>query len=435
MFDVFISHSAKNGIIADALKHRLESSSIRCWKAPDNILPGQVWEEAITDAISLCKATLLVWSKESQTSQQVKRELTLSASLGKVIIPFRIEDIKPEGTFAYYLSNTHWLDAFSKNEENAIIEAVDRIKKILDAFPQDPITDSSLQHYQDESSQEAGSADRQETLRVLDNILLSHTPVSNPVATQALLDQALHDIDNALAGSVEAYGYLTVPKRSNSTNQYDIHFCSAGIVITTGGDTTTIIHRQSRESFELDGADIAAGSTRLKIKGLKKRALEELVSAMNTWCKYDIRTSRLAMEFFDKYKAYFPAMSADDFYPFCSGGIAEAGIVTPLENGPPLVSFDTELKLDSGEIRFVGITFYRHNVVLCADNQDGSEMEFAVLALDSLGQARSQHAEKLIDAVASVLDSLSNQQTSSLLLERIFADWAISSEKINLEIS
>ena len=134
MFDVFISHSSKDKTVADALKDMLEASSVRTWKAPDNILPGQVWEEAITGAISVCKITLLIWSTDSQDSQQVKRELTLAASMNKVIIPFRIQDLKPEGTFAYYLSNTHWLDAFSQDAESGIREAVDRVNKILGAL-------------------------------------------------------------------------------------------------------------------------------------------------------------------------------------------------------------------------------------------------------------------------------------------------------------
>lgn len=79
----------------------------------------------------MCKITLLIWSTDSQDSQQVKRELTLAASMNKVIIPFRIQDLKPEGTFAYYLTNTHWLDAFSQDAESGILEAVDRVNKIL----------------------------------------------------------------------------------------------------------------------------------------------------------------------------------------------------------------------------------------------------------------------------------------------------------------
>lgn len=133
MFDVFISHSSKDKAVADALKHRLEESSVRTWKAPENIQPGQVWEEAITEAISICKITLLIWSADSQDSQQVKRELALAARMDKIVIPLRIQNVRPEGTFAYYLTNTHWLDAYLQDQENALLEVVDRVHMILKA--------------------------------------------------------------------------------------------------------------------------------------------------------------------------------------------------------------------------------------------------------------------------------------------------------------
>jgi len=133
VFDVFISHSSKDKVVADALKHRLEASSVRTWKAPENIQPGQVWEEAITEAISICRITLLIWSTDSQDSQQVKRELALAASMDKIVIPLRIQNLRPEGAFAYYLTNTHWLDAFLQDQENALLEVVDRVHMILKA--------------------------------------------------------------------------------------------------------------------------------------------------------------------------------------------------------------------------------------------------------------------------------------------------------------
>lgn len=104
---VFISYSTKDSEVASELKRNLELHSITCWKAPESILPGQTWEESIVDAISQTDLMVLIWSGASQCSEQVKRELTLACNQGKVIIPYRIEDISPAGTFAYYLSNTH----------------------------------------------------------------------------------------------------------------------------------------------------------------------------------------------------------------------------------------------------------------------------------------------------------------------------------------
>ena len=128
MTTVFISHSATNGDVASDLKRRLEQNDIRCWKAPESILPGQTWEEAIVDAIASAQVMALIWSSASQNSEQVKRELTLACSQGKLIVPIRIEDIRPTGLFEYYLSNIHWLDA---TESNIIGLAVTRILEAI----------------------------------------------------------------------------------------------------------------------------------------------------------------------------------------------------------------------------------------------------------------------------------------------------------------
>lgn len=127
MAKVFISFSTKDSEVASELKRNLELHSIACWKAPESILPGQTWEESIVDAIAQTDLMVLVWSGASQISEQVKRELTLACNQGKVIVPYRIEDISPAGTFAYYLSNTHWLDASSPSSCDAAVAIIARI--------------------------------------------------------------------------------------------------------------------------------------------------------------------------------------------------------------------------------------------------------------------------------------------------------------------
>lgn len=131
MFDAFISYSSRDRLIAEAVKHKLEAAGIRCWKAPENIEPGAVWEEAIIEAITFCPMMILIWSGFSQGSKQVNRELTLAASAEKTIIPFRIENIQPQGAFAYYLSNTHWLDALSDPIEEHLEQLCRRVSSAL----------------------------------------------------------------------------------------------------------------------------------------------------------------------------------------------------------------------------------------------------------------------------------------------------------------
>jgi hypothetical protein len=109
---VFISYSSRNKRIADAIRSHLESLNVRCWMAPESTMPGEQWAQAISRAIPNSHLMVLLWSVESMQSEQVINELTLADRSGVMILPFRVDDVEPEGAFKYYLYKTHWLDAF-----------------------------------------------------------------------------------------------------------------------------------------------------------------------------------------------------------------------------------------------------------------------------------------------------------------------------------
>ncbi len=67
--DVFISHSSKNKGIAETICKALESGSIRCWMAPCNINPGEVWAASVTEAIKSSQLMVLIYSSELGTTQ------------------------------------------------------------------------------------------------------------------------------------------------------------------------------------------------------------------------------------------------------------------------------------------------------------------------------------------------------------------------------
>ena len=295
VFDVFISHSSKDKAIADALKHKLEASSVRAWKAPDNILPGQVWEEAITEAISICKITLLIWSSESQDSQQVKRELALAASMNKIIIPFRIQDLKPEGTFAYYLTNTHWLDAFSIDQVDAILVAVDRIAKILPfATPESGKETKKALH---------GSITL-EKLEVQNPLIRSSSasPYSIPENTDSIIariiSKRLKDI-NLLANSLENSGLdlgIGNPKTCNAaalsafiplsmrdSQAASIVFTADALVVTIDDQASILLPRDGLYASTERDQRIRINALSLITSKLSKDHLTNLGECINMW--------------------------------------------------------------------------------------------------------------------------------------------------------
>ena len=129
--DVFISYSIKDKPIADAICAHLEAAGIRCWIAPRDITPGEDWPTAITRAISQGRVLVLVFSAESNSSDDVSRELYLAVNHKLVIIPFKIENIEPEPGKQYYLARTHWLDALNPPTQEQIQNLVERVKTLV----------------------------------------------------------------------------------------------------------------------------------------------------------------------------------------------------------------------------------------------------------------------------------------------------------------
>ncbi len=110
---IFISYSAKDKSVAEAICEMLEGSGWKCWIAPRDILPSGDWSEAIIDAINESRLMVLVYSESASRSIQIKREVERAASKGVTIVPFRVEDVPVSKSLEYYLSTAYWLDAVS----------------------------------------------------------------------------------------------------------------------------------------------------------------------------------------------------------------------------------------------------------------------------------------------------------------------------------
>jgi hypothetical protein len=128
--DVFISHSTRNKSVADAVCAALEHAGIRCWVAPRDVLPGRSFAGEITRAINQSKAMVLIFSSDSNNSEQILREVQLAANAHLHIIQFRIEDVTPNDDLQYYLSTPHWLDAMTAPLESHL-ERLETSLKIL----------------------------------------------------------------------------------------------------------------------------------------------------------------------------------------------------------------------------------------------------------------------------------------------------------------
>ena len=133
--DVFVSHSVKDKLVADAIVTRLEAESVRCWVAPRDVVPGADWGESIVNAIESSRIMILIFSKNANDSRQIKREVERAVDKGVYIIPFRVDDIEPTKSLEYFISTAQWMDAFPPPMERYLETLSKTVKAILSGAP------------------------------------------------------------------------------------------------------------------------------------------------------------------------------------------------------------------------------------------------------------------------------------------------------------
>jgi hypothetical protein len=129
--DVFISYSSQDKTVANAVCAKLENRKIRCWIAPRDILPGVSFAEALIEALNQSRLIVLVFSTNSNNSQQVMREVERAVNKGIPILPLRIDDVTPTKAMEYYLSTPHWLDAMNPPLERHLERLGDTVIQLL----------------------------------------------------------------------------------------------------------------------------------------------------------------------------------------------------------------------------------------------------------------------------------------------------------------
>ena len=130
-FNVFVSHSSKDKLVADAVCARLEAAGIRCWIAPRDIVAGTSYGESIIDAIHSAKVMVLVLSANANSSGHIPKEVERAVSNGVVILPFRIEDVMPGKSLDYFIGSVHWLDAMTPPLEKHLDDLVGTVQKLI----------------------------------------------------------------------------------------------------------------------------------------------------------------------------------------------------------------------------------------------------------------------------------------------------------------
>lgn len=116
-YDVFISYSTEDKIIAEGICGYLESNKVRCFVAWRDIKKGEDWAQKIPQALRSCRMMIAVFSNAFNISDQTDNELHVASRHKLPILTFRITDDDFEGAKEYFLSKSNWIEAFPEPEK------------------------------------------------------------------------------------------------------------------------------------------------------------------------------------------------------------------------------------------------------------------------------------------------------------------------------
>jgi TolB-like protein/Tfp pilus assembly protein PilF len=105
---------------------------MNCWVAPRDVMPGELYADAIVHAIDAAKVVVLVLSRNAASSPHVLREVERATSKQHPVISLRIDAAPLPASLEYFLNTTQWLDASKGDVTDALPKLVDAVRRHLD---------------------------------------------------------------------------------------------------------------------------------------------------------------------------------------------------------------------------------------------------------------------------------------------------------------
>src|SRR5688572_29160930 len=87
----FISYASADNSVANAVCRALERAGIKCWIAPRDVTPGELYAANIVHAIDATGVVVLVLSQHAAESAHVLREVERASSKRHPVVTFRID--------------------------------------------------------------------------------------------------------------------------------------------------------------------------------------------------------------------------------------------------------------------------------------------------------------------------------------------------------
>jgi len=137
MARIFISYSSKNELDASRLYKTLKVMGFQVWMAKYFLIPGQLWDISVQDAMNTSDVMLVVMTRAAVASVEVRKEWNYFLENEKPIIPLLFENLNKTER-PYRLGGIQYLDFHSQAFEKAMKNLVRTLHRYEQPDPTDP---------------------------------------------------------------------------------------------------------------------------------------------------------------------------------------------------------------------------------------------------------------------------------------------------------
>lgn len=119
MFDIFISYAVDDRERVQPFVNYLRSRELKVWWDQDLVGGDQAFAD-IAEALRKSSFVLLFWSKSAAGAQFVEREVNFAASLGKPVVPVKLDKRSFTGSVGLIVADRQWIDAKQTFPEDSL---------------------------------------------------------------------------------------------------------------------------------------------------------------------------------------------------------------------------------------------------------------------------------------------------------------------------
>jgi len=254
---IFISFASQDHRVAMTLCQALETRGFKCWISSRDIQPGENFQVAIVRAIRQAKIMLLVFTANSNNSEEMNKELALASQSKLIVVPLRIEDVTPNEAFAYEFATRQWIDFFA-DWEVAIQQLSQRIENATrDVVVEAPTEFAAPPAAVEEAGPVTALTRKLKVARPLPDKVAAK-PAPKPAPTVLATEPASFEEAKAaleLDEAMDADAAALVPARRRRTAMYVgislLVLIVAGVGVTTSGLLRPKAHPESRAMVAL----------------------------------------------------------------------------------------------------------------------------------------------------------------------------------------